>query len=81
MRTLLYRNLGLLVLACACGLAFGAAVMTNGEGLCAAYGAEHGVKVRAVSFNEWDSCQFYDGANWRSAHTGEVMDRLRWSSR
>jgi hypothetical protein len=56
------------------------AVLSKG-GQCGEYSRENSVKTRAWSLNEWDSCQYFDGDVWRSVHTKQPMDRLRWSSR
>lgn len=57
-------------------------VMGNADGdRCRQYGRDHGVKTRAWSINEWDSCQYFDGGSWRSVHTDKPMKHLSWSSR
>jgi hypothetical protein len=53
----------------------------NGGGLCAQYSRENSVKTRAISLNEWNSCQYFDGSAWRSIHTDKEMKWLVWSAR
>lgn len=56
------------------------AVLWEG-GQCGNYSRENSVKTRAWSLNEWGSCQYFDGDVWRSVHTKQPMERLRWSAR
>lgn len=63
-------GLGLTVLVVGSAATYAFNYFTD-NGACAAFGRDHSVKTRAWSFNEWDSCEYFDGDIWRDAQTDE----------